>query len=197
MSLELTGRAAVKHINLRKEGPREEQSLAVDIKLACTTSAAILAYFHPTLRSFLFNDAGEPRIPQLEPISLDGSLKNMDLKLDGLEVWRAELKKFVFEPLSGEKVALSFSASFEPVRAQLATLAELLGREIALEVKPEGGGLPLGSAEFKQRFETELTKRAKEKGFEVDRAPGGNLRITSRDKHGKRKTKKRSKRRGA
>lgn len=145
MSLELTTRASVKHLNLRKEGPQDQQALAVDMKLACVTDAGVLAFFHPTLRSLLFNDTGSPRIPQLEPIAIDGELKNMDLDIAAIKVLRAELKKFVFEPLSGARVAMTFSASFEPTRAQLVDLADLIGREVPLEVKPEGAldlGLP-------------------------------------------------------
>jgi len=164
--MNLSGRATIKHVNLRKEGPSEDQVLAVDVKLVCTTSADILAYFHPTLRALLFNDAGSPRIKQLDPIGLSGEVKHMDLDLAGIKLTRAEIKKFLFEPIDGHRVVFTFNASFEPARAQLIGIADLLGMEVAIDIRPEAE-LDLGGP-GRQQFKAEPRPQAKPVTVEIN-----------------------------
>ena len=135
MTLELFGaRATIKHLNIRKEGPQDDQILAVDVKLQLITDAGVLAYFHPTLRALLFNESGNPRIPQLDPISLDGTIKDTELKLGKIALSPVELKRFSFEPLAGDRVLVTFQASTQPTGQQIALLAELVQSEIDLDV---------------------------------------------------------------
>ena len=136
MSLELTGIATVKHVNLRKEGPQENQTLACDLKMQTTQSADVLAYFHSTLRNLLFTAEGTPQIPNLKPIEIEGSVRNLEATLDNNFVLLAcEAKKFTFEPLAGERVLLTFSLTYFPLPKEVSRTAEFINQDIKIDIK--------------------------------------------------------------
>lgn len=138
MTLILTGLATVKHVNLRKEGPQENQVLACDLKIQTTQSAEVLAYFHSTLRNLLFTADGNPQIPNLKPIALEGSIRNLEAVLDIKFVLLAcEASKFTFQPINGERVIMNLSLTYCPQAHEVSRTAELINRDIQILIKSQ------------------------------------------------------------
>jgi len=139
MTFSFAGTATVRHVNLRKEGATEAKSVMADIKLEAIADASILHPFNDALVSLLFNRAGEPRIVNLAPIHLDGSIKHLhcnflEWKLDLRDI---EAKKFQFEPMSGSRVLMTFSIAIAPHGQQTAMLAEMLGEAVKVTLGVE------------------------------------------------------------
>ena len=139
MTFAYIGPAVIKHVNLRKEGATDAKYVAADIKLVTVTDADILIPFNPSLRTLLFNEAGDPRIGNLDPISLDGSIKHLTCTFPEwkVELGDAEAKKFSFEPMPGHRVGMTFSVAIEPRGDQTAKLAEMLGETVRVEIGVE------------------------------------------------------------
>jgi hypothetical protein len=137
MSFELTSQATLESLDIRKEGPAENKHLMLDLKLWVRTNADLLAHFHPTLKHFLFTDEGSPRIATLKPIALEGRMRNMELEIGGHCFMGVELGKFKFEPMDGFAVGLSFAAKLSPDGSQTAQLAEFVGDELAIDIRPQ------------------------------------------------------------
>ena len=139
MTFAYIGPAVIKHVNLRKEGATDAKYVAADIKLVAVTDADILIPFNPLLRTLLFNEAGDPRIGNLDPISLDGSIKHLTCTFPEwkVELGDAEAKKFSFEPMPGHRVGMTFSVAIEPRGDQTAKLAEMLGETVRVEIGVE------------------------------------------------------------
>ncbi|MFC4158236.1 hypothetical protein [Chitinimonas lacunae] len=142
MSLELETHATLNSLNLRKEGPDSNKVLAVDMKLDMQVDPGILACFNPTLRDFLFNGAGNPRFPNMEPVTWKGEMLNMELRIDrSLKFRDVTLKKFSLQPMldkNGDQcIALAFQASFKPAGTEAAALSECLQESIQLEIEPQ------------------------------------------------------------
>lgn len=148
MPLELEGRAKLIHINVRKQGAGEEdQELAVDYKLRCITSPDVLAYFHPTLKGFLFNpETGEPRFASMKAVKWEGTQRKMDLTIEATKFSDAVLKNFEFQPLVNDRLSLTFTASVFPLEAQVGTTAALLATEVALKVGHDQQQLDFGDS---------------------------------------------------
>lgn len=137
MSFELNGKATLESLDIRKEGPAENKHLMLDLKLWVRTDADLLAHFHPTLKHFLFTDEGSPRIASLKPIALEGRMRNMELEIGGHWFHGVELGKFKFEPMDGFAVGLNFAAKLTPDGSQTAQLAEFVGDELAIDIRPQ------------------------------------------------------------
>lgn len=177
MALELENTAAtILDVNPRKEGAGEDKVLACDIKLRIDMPAAdVLPYFHPELRSFLFNDNG-CRFPALGTIGWDCTMEHMEIDAAGYVFADAKLSKFKIEPRYGApldteklaaddvpeqgqldvdqgrtaedigfcpRVTLTFTAAVHPEASEIAALSELLQEEVAIDIRPRQGDLPL------------------------------------------------------
>jgi hypothetical protein len=140
MTFAFNGSAVVRHVNLRKEGATDAKHVAADIKLQAIADASILDPFNDHLVHLLFNPAGDPRIVNLEPIALEGSIKHLALEFPewGIALNDAEAKKFTFEPMSGRRVTMTFSVAIEPRGQQTAKLAEMLGEAVKISIGVEG-----------------------------------------------------------
>lgn len=140
MTFAFSGPAVVRHVNLRKEGATDAKAGMADLKLEAIADAAILDPFNESLGALLFTPAGEPRIVNLAPIHLDGSIKHLacDFPEWGVALRDVEAKKFQFEALNGHRVSMTFSIAIEPHGSQTATLAEMLGESVRVKIGVEG-----------------------------------------------------------
>ena len=139
MTFSFTGKAAVEHVNLRKEGATEAKHLAADIKLGTVTASDVLIPFNPALRGLLFNEYGEPRIANMLPLRLDGSIKHLRCRFPAwkLDLADVEAKKFSFAPISGGRVEMVFSIAIDPQANETALLADMLGEMVEVEIGVE------------------------------------------------------------
>lgn len=149
MPLELTDAVAqIVHLNLRKEGPEENKTLAVDVKFEVESNDTILAAFDPTLRSAFFRvDSPDLRFPAMGPYPWSGEMLHMELQVNKLAFRDATLKKFVLDPYINAKsdrcVKLTFSAAIAPTGREVAVLAEMVQDAVMLTVSQESA-LDLG-----------------------------------------------------
>lgn len=139
MTFSFTGTAVVRHVNLRKEGATDAKNVMADIKLEAIAPSRILHPFNPALEPLLFTPAGEPRIVNLAPIHLEGSIKHLACNFPEwqVELRDVEAKKFHFEPMSGHRVTMTFSIAIEPRGQQTTTLAEMLGEAVQVTIGVE------------------------------------------------------------
>lgn len=140
MSLELKGTARLNELDVDKTGAgHDEQELKVTYKVGMVCGAGILAYFDPTLRSFLFNpETLEPRFQYMKPIAWKGSSRNMDLELGGVKLSPVLVSGYSFEAMSGEKLALRFIVTAHPTEQQLAESSRLLKTEVEISLTAGG-----------------------------------------------------------
>lgn len=137
MGFHFDGGAEIGHLNVRKEGREDEKEIALDIKFEAITSADILACFEPTLRHFMFNEAGAPRFPMLGALQVDGEMVHHVVKFYDLEFNDVRLSKFTLLPKEKDKVKMTFQASLKPSDRELAIIAEYLKEEIPMTIEPQ------------------------------------------------------------
>lgn len=131
--------AKVVHLNIRKEGPDDEKHLMVDMKLEIQADAEVLGDFDPTLHGFMFRE-GEPRYPRMGPVKWSGEIKHNEFEIAGLEFNEVTLRKFQLKPLciaGHEVVFLSMTATFAPSGRETAIIAEQVGEECAISLRPQ------------------------------------------------------------
>jgi hypothetical protein len=131
------GLAEIKHLNIRKEGPEDDKALAVDVKFCGRTDAALCAFFDPQLRDFLFTDEVIARPMMVEPIGFTNEIENCDLHLLEKTFTGVKLRKFKIVPKDGGQIELTFTASFMPLRDEVAILAEYVTDEIHVNARPQ------------------------------------------------------------
>lgn len=142
---EYKGKAEIRHLNVRKEGPDEDKVLAIDVKLQCETDASMINFFHENLTSVLYTDAGAVKNPMMKPLQFMNSILNCDLEIAGQRYYGVEVGKFMLEPRDGKKATMTFSVSVKPSGDEVATLSEFVMDEIAIHIQPQpelnfGGG---------------------------------------------------------
>ncbi|HVL77608.1 MAG TPA: hypothetical protein VM406_16460 [Noviherbaspirillum sp.] len=131
------GKAEIKHLNVRKEGPEEDKVLAIDIKLQCTTSANMLDFFHEGMKEVLFTDAGAKKNLMLKPIGFMNTVLNCDFELLGQRYGGVEVGKFQLEPKDGNQVVMQFSISIQPTGDEVARISEFVMDEIDITIEPQ------------------------------------------------------------
>lgn len=127
--------ATLKHINVRKEGS-DEKILAIDVRFNCQIPSDVLIEFHPTLRTMLWTQDGEPRFNRLiESINLIGQFSDHEIKVGGVEISDVTLRKWAVAALPMDVVDVDFVATFHPVSGQtLALLSEFVSEQVKLTV---------------------------------------------------------------
>lgn len=134
-TFEYQGKAEIKHLNTRKEGPDDEKALALDVKLLATTSSIALLFFDELLPSFLYlQDTGAVRCRMIEPIKFGHEIENCELTIGDCRFHGVRLTKFVIDPVDGWKVNIQWQCSFQPTKAEYAILGELLQEEVDVYV---------------------------------------------------------------
>ncbi len=131
------GMAEIKHLNIRKEGPEEEKVLAVDVKFCGRTDAALCDFFDQELRDFLFTDEVIARPMRMEPIGFTNEIENCDLQLLDKYFTGVRLRKFKIVPKDGGEMELTFTASFQPLRDEVAIIAEYVTDEVRVVARPQ------------------------------------------------------------
>lgn len=144
---EFGGRAELRHLNARKQGPDDEKILALDLKLRVRAPATILDVFEPALRPALFLDNGAVRNPMVAPIGFDYTLIDYRLDALGSSFYGCEIKRFAAEPQDGNEVDLSFVLSLKPGADEVARFAEYLGDEFDIALEPETPDLDFEGAD--------------------------------------------------
>lgn len=137
--LDLRGKARITKAEGKSEGAGDKKKTAISMKMRLTTDAGILPFFHPTLRTLLFNDDGQPRIPNMDPVKFGGRHRNMLLDVESMTAVAVELQAFKIEAVPVEKVALMFTATAFPTAAQKGQLIDLLGEEVQIHIRPATG----------------------------------------------------------
>lgn len=136
------GKAEITHLNTRKEGSEDSKELAIDVKLKIRTSNESLNYFEAELLiPALWNEIGAIRNIKLEPIGMSYELRSYTLEIGGNTFYEVKLKKFSFEPIDGNLVAITFQASMAPRSNEVAQIAEYLQDEISITLEPSDGEL--------------------------------------------------------
>lgn len=134
---EYKGKAEIKHLNVRKEGPDDEKVLAIDIKLQCTTSADMLDFFHEGIKAVLFTDAGAVKNLMLKPLEFMNTVMNCELGILGKSYGGVDVGKFQLKPKDGNQVAMSFSVSIQPSGDEVARISEFVMDEIDISILPQ------------------------------------------------------------
>ena len=123
----VAGYATIKHLNVRKEGPEDEQILAVDIKLEFRkVDRRLCDYFDPALAAFLWRgdtDALIVRNIALTPVSYAHEIASARASIDEANFSGAEIKKFSLQPHDGGVVTLTCSLTVYPSSIEVANIA--------------------------------------------------------------------------
>lgn len=137
-SFAFRGKAEIKHLNIRKEGPDDDEKiLAVDVKLVGKTDAAVCDYFDLGLRDFLMDESGIARNISLEPVGFTTEIPDALVEIGGLQFAGAKLGKFKVSPADGNEVTLQFSVSFQPSKDEVAILAEYVADKVDVVATPQ------------------------------------------------------------
>lgn len=133
------GRAEIRNINIRKEGPEDDKVLAVDVKFLGRMDSTVLQSFDDRIKDFLFTDGVIVRNIMLRPIGFQNQIKNCELELLGKRIVGVKLHKFEVSPCDGGDVYLSFTATFDPTKDEVALISEFVLEEVKLIAKPQPG----------------------------------------------------------
>jgi hypothetical protein len=141
--------ATLKHLNVRKDGPEEEQELAVDVKLSTRIPASALPPLvadEGDIQDSLWFEGGSPRFWSISELRFDTQFEHHEIWLSGMRFSGVKLKKFVVTPQDGHEADVLFQAQIHPSSTEVATLAEYVTEEVRLAVAPmdelplQGGG---------------------------------------------------------
>lgn len=137
-----SGNAEITHLNTRKEGAEDSKELAIDVKLKIKTGSDALKYFQSEqLIPALWNDIGAIRNIKLDPICMSYELRSYTVDMAGNTFYDVKLKKFSFEPIDGNLVAITFQASMSPRSNEVAQIAEYLQDEVQVKLEPSNAEL--------------------------------------------------------
>jgi len=139
------GKATILHLNTRKEGPEDNQELALDLKFKAVADLHIMSFFDELLANFVFFSNGAVRNKIMGPITYGHELESYRLDMVGSTFTGVRVKKFSLEPKDGFKVWITFSVSFKPSGDEVARVAEFLQDEIDLSLMSGDSELDFGS----------------------------------------------------
>lgn len=134
----LRGTAAVKHINIRKEGSGDspdERTLKVDLKLEVRTDMALPDFLDAGLRHFLWTPTGIVRNPMLKAVGFDGEVSDIGGEVCGLQVSGATAHKFAVRPHDSHEATVTMTLTWEPSADDVAVIAEHIGESVELDVQ--------------------------------------------------------------
>ncbi len=138
----VSGDAAIKHLNVRKEGPEDDKIIAVDIKMEIRkVDRRLCAYFDDALEAFLWRGETDALIARnifLNPVSYGNTIKGGTLQIGDQTFGGCEVKKFAMEPQDGGVMTLTCSVSAYPMASEVSGLAELVQDDARVSIE----GLP-------------------------------------------------------
>lgn len=139
----VSGLAAIKHLNVRKEGPEEEKVLAVDIKLEIKkVDRRLCSYFDEALESFLWRgdtDALIARNMHLSPVTYGNTVSSAIVEIGNHSYRSCEVKKFSLDPRDGGVMNLTCSITLFPSASEVSDLAKMVQDEamVSIEGQPD------------------------------------------------------------
>lgn len=139
----VSGSAAIKHLNVRKEGPDDEKILAVDIKMEIKgIDRALCGYFDDALEAFLWRGDTNALIVRnlwLTPVQYGNLVSSATVEIGSQTFVGAEIKKFSIAPRDGGVIALTCSVTIYPTAPEVSQLAKLVQDEtnVLLEGPPD------------------------------------------------------------
>ncbi|MGE8369339.1 DNA translocase FtsK [Cupriavidus sp.] len=140
------GAATILHLNTRKEGPEDNQELALDLKFKAVADHRVMRFFDELLANFMFLSNGAVRNKIMGPITYGHELESYRLDMVGSTFTGVRVKKFSLEPKDGFKVWVTFSVSFKPSGDEVARVAEFLLDEIDLSLMSGDNELDFGDS---------------------------------------------------
>lgn len=140
------GAATILHLNTRKEGPEDNQELALDLKFKAVADHRVMRFFDELLANFMFLSNGAVRNKIMGPITYGHELESYRLDMVGSTFTGVRVKKFSLEAKDGFKVWVTFSVSFKPSGDEVARVAEFLLDEIDLSLMSGDNELDFGDS---------------------------------------------------
>lgn len=160
--------AKLENANPRAEVHGEDHKLAVDLKISVTLANDCLSEFDPALKGALYwkgdgsqgellDDPGHLpalRFPEMGPLKWSKDLAGYNLTAhigvsgsSNIFLGDCAIDKFVFEPLEGGSVSVSFRIQSYPDPVTLGRLCELIQQDIELTLTPPEAAVAVGSNE--------------------------------------------------
>ncbi len=143
--LKLKAMARVAHFQGRKEFKGAERVRAVTIKLAFEGIPATTAKAFVSQIELMFNDAGDPSMPELLPSSLANDIYNVEVSVGELRMKGADITDVVITPLQKCMCAVDMKINCQATDV-LDVLhryldekveVELIERQVVLESAPD------------------------------------------------------------
>lgn len=135
----VSGTATIKHLNVRKEGPEDEQELAVDVKLELTgIDRRLCSYFDEALEAFLWRGDTDTLIARnafLAPVAYLHTIGSATATIDGHAFLGCDVKKFALTPKDGGVMTLTCSVTLYPSSAEVAELAKRVQDSVAVMIE--------------------------------------------------------------
>ena len=139
----ISGVATIKHLNVRKEGPKDEKILAVDVKLEFfKVDRRLCAYFDEALEAFLWRGDTNALIVRnifLSPVAYSNQITGATVKIGLHEYGGCDVRKFSIVPADGGVMTLACSVSLYPSSPDVADLAKLVqdDDQVSIEGPPD------------------------------------------------------------
>lgn len=134
--------ATMVHLNLRKQGPEEAPTRAVDMTMECEVDGAVLKDLLGAEEIPLFwfdSEDKDARYSGISSMKSWAQFHNHTFSFGGLRFRFATLKGFEFKPVGGRHAELKFKASVvDPTDREVVLLSELLKECTKLEVEDPG-----------------------------------------------------------
>lgn len=152
------------HFNARAEKHGDENVKAGDLKIECRMHSSVLDHFDKGLRKVLYRKpaAGEQtdlplgddgltarKLPRLAPLKWDEDFPGYHLSIvtglaldEALKLDDVELSNFVFEPMDGGSIAITFRASLYPDGRTAGKLFQLVQETVEVTLTPPDAGEP-------------------------------------------------------
>lgn len=135
----VSGRATIKHLNVRKEGPEDEKILAVDVKLEIKdVDRRLCGYFDDALEAFLWRGDTNALIARnafLTPVRYGNEISGASVSIGSHSYSGCEVKKFEIEPRDGGVITLTCSVAVYPNSADVSDLAKMVQDEASVTIE--------------------------------------------------------------
>jgi hypothetical protein len=135
----VSGMAAIKHLNVRKEGPEDEKILAVDVKLEFKNiDRRLCGYFDEALEAFLWRgntDALIARNAYLCAVQFANEISSATVHIGSEYYVGCDVKKFALDPRDGGVMNLTCSVSLYPSNSDVSALAKLVQEDASVTIE--------------------------------------------------------------
>ena len=126
----VSGRANIKHLNVRKEGPDDEKILAVDIKLEIKgIDRRLCAYFDGALEGFLWRGNTNALIVRnafMTPVAYSNCISDCRVEIGTGIYHGCDVKKFAIQPHDSGVITLTCAVTLQPTASEVSDLAKLV-----------------------------------------------------------------------